>query len=116
MPHTPHSHDQNRSAINTAAAFILAILPVIHVVTKMPTTVAIATDAPETNRAIQRESNCRKPTNPVAPAVTTGPKYGTICKRPAATAHAPAFSKPINENAIQLSSVTSRLVMNSMSM
>ena len=35
---------------------------------------------------------------------------------PAATAHAPAFSSPIQRNAIQLSSATSRLVVSSISM
>ena len=49
---------QNSSEINTAAAFILAIFPVIQVVTKVPISVAIATDTPETSNAIINESNC----------------------------------------------------------
>jgi len=44
-PQTPHSQPQNNSDMNTAAEFMWANLPVIQVVTKMPTSVAIASVA-----------------------------------------------------------------------
>jgi hypothetical protein len=74
IPQTPQSHAQNNSEINTAAAFIFAIFPVIQVVTKIPTIVAIDSDVPETNRAVENASNCMKAAIPVAAAVTAGPK------------------------------------------
>ena len=73
-PQIPHSHPQNNSEMNTAAEFMLAIRPVIHVATNVPTTVAIASDAPATSSAIPNESNCMNATIPVATAVTPGPR------------------------------------------
>src|SRR5258706_11153948 len=116
MPQTPHSHAQNSSEMNTAAVFILAILPVIQVVTKVPTTVAIASEAPATSSAVDITSNCMNAAMPMPAAVTAGPKYGMMCSRPAATAHAPAFSRPIQRNTIHVSSPTSTLVAKSMNM
>jgi hypothetical protein len=40
----------------------------------MPTKVAIASELPATNNAIQKEPNCMKAAIPVAPAVNAGPK------------------------------------------
>ena len=42
IPHTPHSQPQNSSPMKIAAEFMLAILPIIQVVTKVPTRVAMA--------------------------------------------------------------------------
>lgn len=50
-PQTPHSHAQKSNAIKTAAAFIFAILPLIQVMTNMPTKVAIPNELPDTNSA-----------------------------------------------------------------
>ena len=74
IPQTPHSQPQNSSEMNTAAAFILAIRPVIHVVTNVPTTVAIAIETPDTSSAIENESNCMNAAIPAAMAVTPGPR------------------------------------------
>ena len=74
MPHSPHNQEKKMSAIKTAAAFILAMRPVIQVVINTPTTVAIKIDAPETNSAINIELNCMYAAMPVAAAVATGPK------------------------------------------
>src|ERR1700674_452099 len=74
IPHTPQSQAKNSNAMKTAAAFIFAIFPVIQVVTKIPTIVEIAIDAPMTRRAADNDSNCMKATMPVAPAISTGPK------------------------------------------
>src|SRR5579863_6691747 len=57
MPQTPHSQPQNISEMNTAAEFRFAMRPVIQVVTKVPITVAMASDAPATSNAIAGESN-----------------------------------------------------------
>src|SRR5438874_1989399 len=76
MPHIPHSHPHNSSEVNTAAAFILAIRPVIHVVTNVPTMVATASEMPATSSAIGNESNCMNAAIPAAAAVTPGPRYG----------------------------------------
>src|SRR4029077_3312249 len=73
-PHTPQSQPQKSNAINTATAFIFAIWPVIQVMTNMPTKVAIASELPDTTSAIQKDSNCMKPTIPVAIAISAGPK------------------------------------------
>ncbi len=74
IPQTPHSQPQNNSEMNTAAGFMLAIHPVIQVVTNVPTTVAIPSDAPPTSSAIGNDSNCMKAAIPVAMAVTPGPR------------------------------------------
>src|SRR4029450_2389235 len=116
IPHTPHSQPHNNSEMNMTAEFMLAIRPVIQVATKVPMTVAIASDAPATSTAIANDSNCVKAAIPVATAVTPGPRYGTMCSRPAATAQAPAFSRPIRLNAIQQSKATSRFVVRSINM
>src|ERR1017187_5030251 len=114
MPQMPHSHVQNSSEMNTAAVFILAILPVIQVVANIPTTVAIVSEAPATSSAVDMVSNCMKDAMPMPTAVTAGPKYGMTWSSPAATAQAPAFSMPIQRNAIQVSRPTSTLVAKSM--
>ena len=116
IPQMPHSHVQNSSEMNTAAVFILAILPVIHVVTKVPTTVAIASEAPAVSSAVDIASNCMKAAMPMPAAVTAGPRYGMRCSSPAATAQAPAFSRPIQRNAIQVSNPIKTLVTSSMNM
>ncbi len=72
LPRMPHSQPQNSSATKIASDFILAILPDTHVVTNVPTSVAIPRDAPATNSAIGTESNCMNATIPAAPAVTPG--------------------------------------------
>ena len=72
-PMPPQSQPQNNSEINTAAVFILAILPVIQVVMTMPTKMAIMTEMDATNKASARESNCRKAAKPVTIAVKAGP-------------------------------------------
>lgn len=59
-PQIPQRDTQNSSEMNTAAAFILVFFPVIHVVIRVPRTVAIANDAPATSRAIENEPNCKK--------------------------------------------------------
>ena len=65
IPQTPQSQPQNNSETKTAVGFILAIRPVIQVVTKVPTKVAIARDAPLTSRAVAKRiklhegSHCR---------------------------------------------------------
>ena len=74
MPQMPHNQAQNSSEMNTAAAFILAIFPVIQVVTKVPTTMAIVNDAPETSNIIENESNCMKAAIPVVAAMANGPR------------------------------------------
>ena len=48
IPHSPHNQEKKISDIKTAAAFILAMRPVIQVVINTPTTVAMTKDAPET--------------------------------------------------------------------
>src|SRR6266508_312154 len=74
IPQTPHSQPQNNSEINMAAEFMWAIRPIIQVVTYVSTTVAIASDAPATSRAIANDSNCMKAAIPAATAVTPGPR------------------------------------------
>ena len=66
------SHD--RDLLNTAAEFMWAIRPVIQVVTNVPTTVAIASEAPATSSAMPNDSNCMKASIPVSIAVTPGPR------------------------------------------
>src|SRR6202035_5560016 len=116
IPQTPHSQPQNNSDMNTAAEFRWAIRPVIQVVTNVPTSVAIASEEPATRSVIGREWNCMKAAIPVATAVTPGPRYGTMCSTPAAAAQAPAFSRPIQRKAIQVSNATTRFVVSSMNM
>jgi hypothetical protein len=48
--------------------------PFIQVVTRVPTKAAIKTVTPDTNRAIEGESNDMNAAIPVAPAVKAGPK------------------------------------------
>ena len=62
--------------MNTAAGFMFAMRPVIQVVTNVPTTVAIASDAPATRDAAAKESNCMKAATPAAAAATPGPPGG----------------------------------------
>src|SRR5579862_4998803 len=52
----------------------VAIRPVIQVVTKVPTTVAIDIDAPATSSATPNDSNCMKAAIPAAMAVIPGPR------------------------------------------
>ena len=59
--------------MNTAAAFILAILPVIQVVTKVPTTVAIARTRRD-QQGHRKRVELHEGRHPVAAAVTPGPK------------------------------------------
>lgn len=66
---TPQSHPQKSNATNTDTAFSFAIFPVIQVTTPIPTRVAIASELPDTNSAIEKDSNCMKPTMPVATAM-----------------------------------------------
>src|SRR6185295_6897913 len=73
-PHTPHTHAQKSSEIKTAVVFILATFPVITVTTNIPTTVAITTELPDTNNAIQIELKYMNPAIPVATAIRRGPK------------------------------------------
>src|SRR4030095_6548785 len=75
MPQTPQSHPQNSSEMNTAAEFIFASRPGIHVVTNVPTKVATASEMPATISAIGNESNCMNAAMPTATAVTPGPRY-----------------------------------------
>ena len=97
IPQTPHSQAQNSSEMNTAAEFMLAIRPVIHVVTNVPTMVAIVSDAPATSNAIENDSNCMKAAIPVTMAVTPGPRYGTTCSSPAARPRRPRSRARSNE-------------------
>jgi len=60
--------------MNTAVEFMWAILPVIQVVTKIPTSVAIASEEPATRSATGKDWNCMKAAIPVARAVTPGPR------------------------------------------
>ena len=73
-PHTPQSQPQKSNEINIATGFIFEIFPVIQVTTNMPTKVAIPSELPDTKSAIQKDSNCMKPTIPVAAAISAGPK------------------------------------------
>ena len=57
-----------------------------------------------------------KAANPVAMAVNPGPTIRTICSTPAAAAQAPAFSRPIQRNAVQVSNATSTFVASSINM
>ena len=41
MPQIPHSHPQKSKEMNTAAEFMLAMRPVIQVVTNVPTSVPV---------------------------------------------------------------------------
>src|SRR5487761_1892296 len=74
IPQIPQSQPQNSNEMKTAAGFIFAIRPVIQVVTKVPTTVAITSDAPPTRKAIEKESNCINAAIPVAAAAIPGPR------------------------------------------
>jgi len=69
MRQTYHCHIQNSNGINTAAIFILATLPIIQALSKVPIAVAIAGDAPEANSAIDNESRRMKAVISTAPAV-----------------------------------------------
>src|SRR3954463_2295699 len=113
MPQMPHSHAQNSNEMNTAAEFMLAMRPVIHVVMKVPTTVAMPSEAAATRNAIPNESNCTNDAMPAAMAVTPGPRYGTRCKSPEATAQAPALSSPIQWKVAQHKTATSMFVVSS---
>src|SRR6185437_5016355 len=115
-PQTPQSQPQNSKEMNTAAEFMRAILPTIKVATNVPTTVAMASEAPETMSALEIDSNCMNAAMPVNAAVAPGPRYGMVCSSPAATAHAPALSRPIQRNAIHERAATSRSVTSSMNM
>lgn len=72
-PPTPQSQPQKSTEINTATGFIFEILPVIQVMTNMPTKVAIAGALPDTKSVIQKDSDCMKPTIPVAATVSAVP-------------------------------------------
>ena len=74
IPQMPHSQPQNNSEMKIAAAFIRAMRPVIQVVTNVPTTVAIVSEAPATSIASANESNCMNAAMPMAAAVTPGPR------------------------------------------
>ena len=66
--------EQNSREMNIAAEFMPAILPIIHVVTKVPTRVAMARESPATSNALESESNCMNAAIPVTAAVTPGPR------------------------------------------
>ncbi len=93
-----------------------AILPVIQVVTKVPTSVAIASAAPMTSNMVCTDSNCSRATTPVASMISKGPKYGMMCSSPATMAQAPAFSSPIQRKAPHISKASKPLVTSSMNM
>ena len=78
IPQMPHSQPQNNSDINTAAEFKWAIPPVIQALTtNVPTSVAIASDAPATRSAIAKDWHCMKAAMRVATVVMPGPPMTT---------------------------------------
>ena len=113
-PQTPHSQPQNSRLTKTAVGFMRAMRPVIQVVTKVPTRVAMAIDVPVTSKTISSDSNCKKATSPVAMVMSKGPKYGMMCSKPATMAQAPAFSRPITRRAIHIMTASKPFVTSSM--
>src|SRR3546814_13097509 len=78
MPQTPHHHAPNNKATKTANAFILAIRPVIHVATSMPTKVAIPSVTTLVINMEVKDSNCRKAAKPMATAAIRDPHKTSV--------------------------------------
>lgn len=72
-PDAPQPAPESRE-MSTAAEFMWAMRPVIHVVTNVPTRVATASDAPATSSAMPRDPNCMKAAIAVAAAAIPGPR------------------------------------------
>ncbi|MCY1380014.1 hypothetical protein D9M69_677930 [compost metagenome] len=78
-------------------------------ISRLPTTVWMASETPPTSSAISMLLNCRKAMSPAATSTITEPMYGMRLVTAAMIPHTAAFSTPSSQNARPVVSPTSPL-------